>query len=720
MSTSRLTPTENRSAAGATVSAGPSLAVIWAALNLDPYGVRRYSGSRPFGRQRRGTDIVLNGYSDRVNLIWQIADFLRGDYKQSEYGKVVLPLVVLRRLDCVLADTKPAVLAEAASLEGQVKRLDPMLTKVAGHSFYNTSPWDFDKLLGDPENLATNLRMYIGGFSEGAAEVLSRFGFDEQINRLDNAFFLYLVVGKFAAVDLHPNVVKNHEMGAIYEELIRKFSEQSNETAGEHFTPREVIRLMVALLFEPDREVLANGHQRRTLYDPTCGTGGMLSVAEDYLMELNEVARLEVFGQELNDETYAICRSDMMLKGQDPSHIAVGNTLTKDAFPRHTFNYCLSNPPFGVDWKKVEPEVRLEAADEGDAGRFRAGLPRVDDGQLIFIQHMLSKMAPLENDGSRMAIVFNGGPLFAGGAGSGESEIRRWIIENDWLETIVALPDQLFYNTPLSTYIWLVTNRKQAHRRGTVQLIDARHLSTRLKKSLGEKRKEMTPAQIEAAVEIYKGFGSSEHSRVVQNHELGYLRATVERPLRVRYDLRPGLLADLTSLPVWETLPADDQSAIEACLSSNEGLSTTVRATMAKVLPALSKPAAKLLWDTLTVRDASAPVVQDTKGKPTPDVQARNVETVPMPAEDVDYSDNVADRLASSTYREAVESYMQREVVPYLPDAWVDHSRTKIGYEIPLTQYFYSFAPARPVTEIEHEIRQIEDEIRALLDETFA
>ncbi|MDA8063263.1 MAG: class I SAM-dependent DNA methyltransferase, partial [Actinomycetota bacterium] len=407
--------------------------------------------------------------NNHAAFIWSVADLLRGDYKQSEYGKVILPLTVLRRLDCVLEPTKAAVLARAAKLAGQVDNVEPVLCAVAGQRFYNTSPLDFPRLLDDPAQVAGNLRAYIAGFSSGAREVLDKFDFDTQITRLARADLLYLVLSRFCEIDLHPDAVSNIEMGYLYEELVRRFSELSNETAGEHFTPREVIRLMVNLLFATDDDVLTDAGVIKTLYDPACGTGGMLSVAEDHLRSLNPSARLEVFGQELNDETYAICRSDMMLKGQDASHIVAGNSFSDDGHKGATFDYMLANPPFGVEWKKVEETVRAEHETRGFAGRFGAGLPRINDGSFLFLQHMLSKMKPAEEGGSRLAVVFNGSPLFSGAAGSGESEIRRWIIENDWLEAIVALPDQLFYNTGISTYFWVLTNRKRPERQGKVQ-----------------------------------------------------------------------------------------------------------------------------------------------------------------------------------------------------------------------------------------------------------
>ena len=393
-------------------------------------------------------------------FIWSVADLLRGDYKQSEYGKVILPLTVLRRLDCVLEPTKQAVLDRHAQLGGKVENLEPVLQRTSGEQFYNTSKYDFGKLLAAPDDLADNLRHYIASFSSGARDVLDKFDFDTQITRLARSNLLYLVVSKFAEIDLHPDKVSNLEMGYLYEELIRRFSELSNETAGEHFTPREVIRLMVNLLFIEDEDLLTKPGIVKTMLDPACGTGGMLSVAEDHLRSLNPNARLQVFGQELNAETYAICRSDMMLKGQDATNIAYGNSFSEDGHQGGHFDYLLANPPFGVEWKKVADVVRDEHESKGFAGRFGAGLPRINDGSFLFLQHMISKMKPVDQGGSRLAIVFNGSPLFTGAAGSGESEIRRWIIENDWLEAVVALPDQLFYNTGISTYFWIVTNRK--------------------------------------------------------------------------------------------------------------------------------------------------------------------------------------------------------------------------------------------------------------------
>ncbi len=438
----------------------------------------------------------MDNFQEKVAFIWSVADLLRGDYKQSEYGKVILPLTVLRRLDSVLEPTKQKVLKRHEDLQGRLENVDPVLMQITGHGFYNTSQFTFPKLLDDPTNVGENLRRYILGFDTGTKDVVAKFELEAQIRRLERSNLLYKVVSKFCDIDLHPDKVSNLEMGYVYEELIRRFSELSNETAGEHFTPREVIRLMVNILFANDRDLLTKRGAIATLYDPACGTGGMLSVAEDHLRDLNPGARLRVYGQELNAETYAVCRSDMMLKGQDASSIYFGNSFSEDGLPDSTFDYLLANPPFGVEWKKVEEPVREEHEKQGYKGRFGAGLPRINDGSLLFLQHMLSKMKPPEKGGSRLAIVFNASPLFTGGAGSGESEIRRWIIENDWLEAIVGLPEQLFYNTGISTYFWVLTNRKSPERRGKIQLVDARELWTKMRRSLGEKRKTMSDEQI--------------------------------------------------------------------------------------------------------------------------------------------------------------------------------------------------------------------------------
>ena len=471
------------------------------------------------------------------SFIWSVADLLRGDYKQSEYGKVILPFTVLRRLDCVLEKSKPAVLAEFEKRKATKINPEPFLLKKTGHLFFNTSPLDMKKLMGDQDHIKENLYAYTQGFSPNVRDIFEAFEFHTQIDRLAKAGLLYLVTEKFAGIDLHPDTVSNAQMGVVFEELIRKFAEISNETAGEHFTPREVIRLMVNLLFIEDDDALTKPGVVRSLYDPTAGTGGMLSVGEEHLAALNPDARLVMYGQELNPESYAICKADMLIKGQDIGNIIQGNTLSDDGHPGKTFDYQLSNPPFGVEWKKIEKEVRKEAEQMGFEGRFGPGLPRVSDGSLLFLLHLISKMAPAKDGGSKFGIVLNGSPLFTGGAGSGESEIRRYVLENDLVEAIIALPTDMFYNTGISTYVWIVTNRKPARRKGKVQLIDASSFWQKMRKSLGSKRKELSPEHIEEITRLFGKFKEVTKdgvpiSRIFKNEDFGYRTITVERPLR--------------------------------------------------------------------------------------------------------------------------------------------------------------------------------------------
>jgi type I restriction enzyme M protein len=572
-------------------------------------------------------------------FLWSVADLLRGDYRQSEYGKVILPLTVLRRLDCVLEPTKADVLAEYEIRQKQDINPEPFLLRKSGQSFYNTSSLDLTKLMGDQDHIRENLTGYIDGFSDNVRDIFERFEFHAQVERLHKNKLLYLVVEKFTRIDLHPDAVDNHQMGLVFEELIRKFAELSNETAGEHFTPREVIRLMVNLLFIEDDDGLAKPGIVRTIYDPTAGTGGMLSIAGEYLAEHNPEARLTVFGQELNPESYAICKADMLIKGQDVSNIAFGNTLSEDGHPAKHFDYMLSNPPFGVEWKKVEKEVRKEHETQGYNGRFGPGLPRVSDGSMLFLLHLISKMRPVSEGGSRFGIVLNGSPLFTGGAESGESEIRRHVLENDLLEAIVGLPTDMFYNTGISTYVWIVGNRKPAHRRGKVQLIDASAMWQKMRKSLGSKRKELSNDHIDEITRLFGQFAEAEAdgkpiSRIFKTSDFGYRAITVERP----------------------------------------------------------------------ERDAAGKIVLGqkgkTKGKPVADAKLRDTENVPL-AEDV-------------------EAYFKREVLPHAPDAWIDHDKTRIGYEIPFNRHFYVFQPPRPLEEIDADLRQVVGRIQAMLTEVMA
>lgn len=471
------------------------------------------------------------------SFIWSVADLLRGDYKQSEYGKVILPFTVLRRLDCVLEPTKAAVLAEKTTREAAGLNPEPFLLRKAGQFFYNTSPLDLKKLMGDQDHIGENLRAYLQAFSPAVRDIFESFEFHTQIDKLAKSGLLYMVTEKFTTIDLHPDVVSNAEMGAVFEELIRKFAELSNETAGEHFTPREVIRLMVNLLFIEDDQALTKPGVVRSLYDPTAGTGGMLSVADEHLSSLNPEARLVMYGQELNPESYAICKADMLIKGQDIANIILGNTLSSDGLSGKHFDYMLSNPPFGVEWKKIEKEIRKEAEQQGFDGRFGPGLPRVSDGSLLFLLHLIQKMRPAVDGGSRFGIVLNGSPLFTGGAGSGESEIRRYVLENDLVEAIIGLPTDMFYNTGISTYVWIVSNRKPVARKGRLQLIDASSFWQKMRKSLGSKRKELSPAHIDDITRLFGNFEESTRdgvpiSRIFKNEDFGYRTITVERPER--------------------------------------------------------------------------------------------------------------------------------------------------------------------------------------------
>ena len=643
----------------------------------------------------------MNGFSDKVSFIWSVADLLRGPYKPAQYGKVILPLTVLRRLDCVLEPTKAEVLAKHESLKGgTVKNLEPILNHAAGQAFHNSSRLDFPKLTDDPANIAPNLQQYIASFSSRAREIIEYFGFEAEIERLDKADRLYLVVKKFAEIDLHPDVVSNVEMGYIFEELVRKFSEAANETAGDHFTPREVIRLMVNLLFEPDSEALTKPGIVRTLCDPACGTGGMLSVAEDYLRELNPQARLECYGQEYNPESYAICGSDLMMKGQNLENIKFGDRFTSDGHPGARFDYLLANPPFGVEWKPQETFIRDEADSLGFDGRFGAGLPRINDGSFLFLQHMISKMKP---EGSRLAIVFNGSPLFTGDAGSGESNIRRWIIESDWLEAIVALPDQLFYNTPISTYFWIVTNRKRPERQGRVQLIDGTSFSQKMRKSLGNKRNELSDEQIAEITQIYGEFVEGEYCKIFANKAFGYRKITIERPLRLNFQASEERLERLQTEKAWQKV--EHPGAVLAMLRGMSGDPFMDRPAFKAALKSAAKaaglkldaPLEKAILSAFSERDEAASICLDGKGHPEADPDLRDTESVPLG------DDN--------------EEYVAREVLPYVPDAWVDEAKTKTGYEINVNRYFYKYVPPRPLGEIEADIRLLEKQIVAMLSE---
>ncbi|MXW96915.1 MAG: SAM-dependent DNA methyltransferase [Acidimicrobiaceae bacterium] len=689
-----------------------------------------------------------------ADFIWDICNLLRGVYKRNEYRKVILPLTVLRRFDCVLAPTKQAVLDEHARGDGRIDTVKHrLLQNAAQRPFYNTSKLDFRRLLDDPNELAANLVEYIEAFSENVREIMKRFGFETQIAHMAEKDRLYQVVQAFASVDLSPSRVDNMQMGYVFEELIRVGAEQSNEEAGEHFTPREVIRLMVSLLLSPEPD-LGKEYVVKTIYDPACGTGGMLSVAEDYLRDHNSQANPLLYGQDLNDEAWAVCKSDMLIKGHDADRIILGDTFTNDGYQHRpdgqpwTFDYMLANPPFGVEWKQQKQFIDNERDSLGWDGRFGAGTPRITDGALLFLQHMLSKMRPpgADGGGSRIAIVFNGSPLFTGDAGSGESNIRRWIIENDWLEAIVALPDQLFYNTGISTYIWVLTNRKELRRAGKVQLIDGRQFLIKMRKSLGNKRNELSQAHIDDLTRIHGSFAHDETrdltdedpvthqprtrprvvSKIFDNDDFGYRKITVERPLRLNFAADAERVERLEDQKAFKNLAVSKKSpgpARDAEIAAGRARQDEIRSMLGLLgschgsvtvhgrdgfMAALSDacdaagvrlraPERNAVLAALSERDPEAEACRDRHDKPEPDPELRDTETVPL-GEDID-------------------QYMAREVLPHIPDAWVDHARTKVGYEIPLNRHFHVYEPPRPLEEIDDDLHHLEREIIGLLAE---
>jgi len=662
----------------------------------------------------------MNNFQDKVNFIWNIAELLRGPYRKEQYGDVILPMAVLRRFDCVLAETKEEVLKEYEKLKKLgIQNMDPILNRVSKQPFNNTSKYDFEKLLADPDNIASNLRNYINGFSKNVREIIEHFDFDKEITKLNDNNLLYLVVSEFNKIDLHPDKVSNMEMGYIFEELIRRFSEHGE--AGDHYTPREVIKLMVNILLNEDNEELTQPGLVVTVYDCCAGTGGMLSVTEQYLRELNPGIQVELFGQEINPQSFSICKSDMLIKGQNADNIILGDSLTEDGHRGKTFRYMLTNPPFGVDWKKQEKYIRDEYEKEGYDGRFGAGLPRVSDGSLLFLQHLISKMRQDEK-GSRIAIIFNGSPLFTGDAGSGESEIRRWIIENDMLEGIIALPDQLFYNTGISTYIWIVTNRKNSDpmrgpvRTGKIQLVNAVDFYQKMRKSLGNKRNEITEEQIKEITRIYGEFKENEYCKIFDNEDFGYQKIVVERPLRLNFQVTEERINNLYNETAFNNLAKSrkkgeaglkeieegkklQQQIIEILKTMDSNIVYKNRDEFTKILKKafkdsdikLNNTLLKAILSALSERDETADICIDNKGNPEPDPELRDTENVPL--------------------KEDIYEYFEREVKPHVPDAWIDESKTKIGYEIPFTRHFYKYQPLRPSEEIMKEIIELEKSI---------
>jgi type I restriction enzyme M protein len=673
-------------------------------------------------------------HQELANFIWQIADLLRGPYRPPQYERVMLPLTVLRRFDCVLAPTKAKVLAEHARRKGGKltdDALDRLLDKAAGQRFHNHSPLDFEKLKGDPDHIDKHLTSYINGFSANVRRIFDYFEFSTEIEKMREANLLFKVVAKFGEVDLHPDHIDNIQMGLLFEDLIRRFNESANETAGDHFTPREVIRLMVHILFAEDDALLSRPGTVRKLLDPACGTGGMLAEAQAYLRDHHAEAQLWVYGQDYNKRSFAVAASDLLIKGHENSRIDYGDSLVDDRFAAEKFDYLLANPPFGVDWKKQQDEIVREHEKLGHGGRFGAGLPRVNDGSLLFLQHMLSKFEPVQPEkhkhGSRLAIVFNGSPLFTGGAGSGESDIRKWIIEHDWLEAIVALPEQMFYNTGIGTYLWIVSNRKEKKRRGKIQLIDARERWQPMRRSLGDKRRQLGDDDIAAIVRDYGDARATATSKIFDNADFGYTRVTVERPLRLKFQIADEALATFTAA---HPHLAEDLAAIARKLGRKPRLHwDETRADVAELLrerKAKWKPAEqKRFRDAFTTKyPAAEPVLAEywiadladdfdfaaarREGDFYDEKEARFLRYEPDP--DLRDFENVP-------LKEDIGAYFDREVAPHVPDAWMDRSKDKVGYEINFNRHFYRYTPPRDLASIDADVKKAENEILRLLRE---
>ena len=698
-------------------------------------------------------------HSEIVSFLWGVADLIRDTFKRGKYQDVILPLTVLRRLDSVLAPTKPKVLEVQARYRDEIKNLDPLLRRASGFAFYNTSRYDFQKLLADAPHIAQNLRNYIAGFSSNMREVLDKFDFDNTISKLDESGLLFQVMQRFGdpKVDLHPESVDNFTMGTIFEELIRKFNEALNENPGEHFTPRDVVHLMVDLLLAGDEDRLRTEGVVLSVCDPCCGSGGMLTIAKEHITlgetregerrgdAVNPDADIHLFGQEVNPETFAICKSDLFMKsedGRDAENVLFGSTLSKDRHAAAGFDYLIANPPYGKDWKRDQDAVRAEH-DRGAAGRFGPGLPRISDGQLLFLLHMLAHQKDAAQGGSRVAIIMNGSPLFTGDAGSGESEIRRWILENDLLEALIALPEQLFYNTGIATYVWVLTNRKRPERRGKVQLIDASSFWVLLRKSLGAKRREVPFERKEDIHRLLADFedgakraagGNGEErevvvSRIYPTTHFGFRKITVERSLRLDFQASPQRIARLDGERAFANLAVsrkkgeakgkdeeagrERQAAIRAVLATlpdrlfldRSTFETELSAAFRKADVKLAAPIRKAILSALSERNEQAEICRDKQGRPEPDPELRDTENVPL--------------------REDIESFFEREVKPHVPDAWIDTTRRDpqdgevgiVGYEINFNRYFYEYLPPRPLEEIEADIQQVEKEIVAMLQE---
>lgn len=679
--------------------------------------------------------MAMSSYTQLSNTIWNIANLLRGSWKSYEYQDVILPLTVLKRLDAALEPTKNKVMERYNELEGRVSNLN-ILTRTSGYGFYNISPYTFRKLLDDEASIARNLRNYINGFSNNVKDIFKKFDFEKQLEKLEGSNILYNVIQEFNKIDLHPDKIPNDVIGSTFEDLIRRFAEQSNETAGEHYTPRDVVRLMASLIFVNEEKELSKSGVVKTLYDPACGTGGMLTVGKNYLLShFSPKARIFLFGQELNSITYAICKADMLLKGEDIDHIRGGekehdkaSTLSNDQHFDRKFDYIISNPPYGVEWKKDRDAVEKEHS-RGFSGRFGAGLPRISDGQFLFIQHAISKFKPLSEGGSEAVIITNGSPLFTGDAGQGESEIRRWLIENDYIDTIIALPDQLFFNTGIPTYIWLFTNRKPESRRNKVQLIDARKKRNQLRKNLGNKRYEISDQAVEEIVDLYKNYQEGKNVKILDSSEFGYRAVTIQRPLRLKFKIDKDSIEKVKNNRVFISDTPSKKKGVNG--EEENRLWQELRSGIFESLDALSgktfmdrelflgsleeeckkrslKVPAKytsVIWKEIGEHDEEAKICIDKAGKPEANNDLKDVERVPL--------------------KEDIYEYFKREVKPYVADAWIDESVKddkdgkigKVGYEIPFTRYFYKYVPPRDPNEIQKEIESLEKEINKLMDE---
>ena len=720
----------------------------------------------------RSTRMNVSTHEELKSKIWEIANRLRGPYRPPSYRLVMLPMVVLRRLDCVLEPTKEKVLKEFKKQEARETppaAMEKILGKAANPArkqpLYNTSPYTFRKLLDDAENIAPNLAAYIHGFSPIARDIFDKFKFSDQIDKLESSNRLFTIVKAMSEIDLHPDRIDNLQMGYLFEYLVMRFNEQANEEAGDHFTPREVIRLMANLIYTGESDFSKPGIYR-TIYDPACGTGGMLSVSEQLIRSQNERVNLELFGQEYNDESWAICCSDMLIKDENTNCIVLGDTLgdgkTEDGFPGQRFHYLLANPPFGVEWKDQQSTVRKEHDTLGFAGRFGAGVPPINDGSLLFLQHMISKMHPYEagdedSPGSKIAIVFNGSPLFSGDADSGPSNIRRWIIENDWLDAIVALPDQLFYNTGIYTYIWLVTNRKPEERRGKVQLIDGSRFFKKMKKSLNNKRNEISEEHIHQLTRIYGNYQDGEKvkvdaggeiesravCRIFENREFGFLKVTIERPLRMSFEATPERIVLLDEQAAFVNLAQSkkrkDAKAVKKEVEKGKKLQVKIRdilaglegkgkymdraAFEADLMAAadeaeikVSAPVKKAIFTALGERDKDAEICYDSKGQPEADSELRDTENIPLPSGvelplPMGFGRDQPNGELVALFMKDIADYVAKEVLPHVPDAWVDYDKTKVGYEIPMNRHFYVYKPPRPLIEIESDIEEIEADI---------